>query len=435
MAAPSLRLRVIASGLAVLALLLLVIGATVQLLLRAQLLRDLELVAADRVALVRELAAAEDDLPAALRRTGIPAEVLLADGSTRRGAPLAPQGDSALFSEQADQRVIRGEPIVLADGSSVVVEVSRLGVDRALRRQLDLLLAASVAGLLVGAGLLWLACQRALHPLDQIVAVAGRVQHGGTAERLRPVRADTEVGALAQAIDRMLDALAGALTAAQASDQRSRSFLARAAHQLRSPAAAVQMTAETLVRARDHDERERLLDILLRETTRSVELVEDLLRLARLDGAAPLRLQSLDLADLVDEEARRAADLSPDLQLDRTAEPNLASTRMQGDPELLRAAVTNLLDNARRHAAHRIDVVLGGGAVSLRARIGDDGPGLPSGEEERAFERFTSLDGQGGSGLGLAIARDAARAHGGDLTYREGAFHLSFEVGQPDRSA
>jgi signal transduction histidine kinase len=91
----------------------------------------------------------------------------------------------------------------------------------------------------------------------------------------------------------------------------------------------------------------------------------------------------------------------------------------------LAPALANLLDNARRHAAGRIELTVGTDQASqLEIRLADDGPGLPLEMAERAFERFVSLDGKGGTGLGLAIARELARAHGGELSYQGGAFVL-----------
>jgi signal transduction histidine kinase len=93
---------------------------------------------------------------------------------------------------------------------------------------------------------------------------------------------------------------------------------------------------------------------------------------------------------------------------------------MLGDADRLRQLVRNLCDNAVRHAASR--VWLESGAVDGQARltVSDDGPGIPSADRERVFERFVRLDeardrDSGGSGLGLAVARAIARRHGGDV--------------------
>jgi signal transduction histidine kinase len=98
--------------------------------------------------------------------------------------------------------------------------------------------------------------------------------------------------------------------------------------------------------------------------------------------------------------------------------------------------LSNLADNARRHAVSclSLEVQCDRDAVCIRMR--DDGPGLPEGQELRVFERFTSLDAHGGTGLGLPIARELARVQGGELTYAEGVFvlrlpNLGVEVPSP----
>lgn len=92
--------------------------------------------------------------------------------------------------------------------------------------------------------------------------------------------------------------------------------------------------------------------------------------------------------------------------------------------------MANLLDNARRHAHSRIDVVITPGRDRIELRVADDGPGVPVELTERVFGRFVSLDGLGGSGLGLPIARDLARACGGDLTYEDGGFVLHLPLSE-----
>jgi len=83
-----------------------------------------------------------------------------------------------------------------------------------------------------------------------------------------------------------------------------------------------------------------------------------------------------------------------------------------------------VLDNAVRHAAHRIEVHLWESRLAPVIEVRDDGPGVAAGSEERIFARFSSLDGLGGSGLGLAIARGYMERQGGELVYEDGGFSL-----------
>jgi two-component system, OmpR family, sensor kinase len=167
--------------------------------------------------------------------------------------------------------------------------------------------------------------------------------------------------------------------------------------------------------------RDRLFTHAMRESSRAGRLIADLLLVARLDQGRPPRRVPTDVVALLQDEAERIGELAPHL----TAAVSLHRTPdgpVLLDEEELREAVGNILDNARRHAAERVEVELDGGADELEIRIADDGPGVPDGAEELIFERFAALDGHQGSGLGLAIARGIAEAHGGSLCYEDAAF-------------
>lgn len=216
--------------------------------------------------------------------------------------------------------------------------------------------------------------------------------------------------------------LESALDRAREAEQRSRGFLADAAHQLRTPVAGVRAASEALLRNPEHGQQDRLLTNLAREAARTGQLLDALLRVARLDrGEEPTR-QRTDLVALVASEVERQQALAPSLALRLDAPGSLD---VAVDPTALREALANLLDNARRHARQRVDISVapaprGGG----RIRVVDDGRGLEPGTEDAVFDRFVSLDDRGGSGLGLAIARGVARAHGGDVEWRDGGFEL-----------
>jgi signal transduction histidine kinase len=100
------------------------------------------------------------------------------------------------------------------------------------------------------------------------------------------------------------------------------------------------------------------------------------------------------------------------------------------DPEATSEILSNLLDNARRHSASFIEVRVSSEQDRLLVEVTDDGPGLPSGLEARAFDRFVTLDGRGGTGLGLAIARELAQRQGGDLTYKNKVFCLRLPLNE-----
>ncbi|HWC12946.1 MAG TPA: ATP-binding protein [Acidimicrobiales bacterium] len=228
----------------------------------------------------------------------------------------------------------------------------------------------------------------------------------------------------------LLSALRRTVGQARASERRSKEFLGYAAHQLRTPVAGVRASAEALVLTASRAEREQLASNLIREATRMGRLVTSLLRLTRLDQGDPLESRACDVEAVVGRELERIRVLAPDLELRLRVSPGLEGPLLL-DPVALGEIIANLLDNARRHAAGHIDVVVEAAAQQLRIAIGDDGPGLPVGGEGRAFDRFVSLDGHGGAGLGLAIARSLAEAQEGALTYASRQFVVTLPAITP----
>jgi len=232
----------------------------------------------------------------------------------------------------------------------------------------------------------------------------------------------------------LVTALLRALRAARESEARSRSFLAAAAHQLRTPVAALSASVEALLLEGASPAQERLLANVAGETSRLGRLVASLLRTARLDQGEALRPQAVDLVELCETELDRARQLSS-LQW-RLVLGRDVPHRVVLDAEATRESLANLIDNARRHAATAVEVRVRVERGYLVVQVADDGPGLPSGAEDRAFERFVTLDGRGGTGLGLAIARELARRQGGDLIYDLKAFVLTLPLTDaPDAGA
>jgi len=210
--------------------------------------------------------------------------------------------------------------------------------------------------------------------------------------------------------------------AARDAEQHGREFLAFAAHQLRTPLAAIRSTVEALVVSNDELDREHLLSGLARESARAGRLVSSLLRVARLDQHEPLPLRRADVGELARAEIDRAGAAWPTSVWDlETAD---GPVEILCNPDALAKAIAALLDNGRRHARSRVTVTVRAFANAVEIAIRDDGPGLPPGQAEAAFQRFVSLDGRGGSGLGLPIARGIAEAHGGKLTYEDGTFTI-----------
>lgn len=213
------------------------------------------------------------------------------------------------------------------------------------------------------------------------------------------------------------DTINDTILALQSSLVAQQRFVADAAHELRSPLATMIATLEVAQAYPHITDNDQLTATVLGQAQRLERLVADLLLLARLDARAPVRRDDVDLAVLADEVAATARPRSP--------VPVIVVSRgralVVGDEEQLRRALTNLVDNAVRHAISRVDITVENVADDIRLQVANDGPTIPSEDAGRVFERFARLDGArdrdaGGTGLGLAIAREVIRSHGGDLT-------------------
>ena len=252
---------------------------------------------------------------------------------------------------------------------------------------------------------------------------------GGVVAVSTVARDVTEQRWMAETLDSTLLQLQNALSEAQDAEKSSRRFLADAAHQLRTPLAGIRGCAELLLRGAAVSDRDRLLAVMVRETTRSAHLITALLRIARLDQGEALPRGEVDLLQLCGDEVERLSLLAPELviTLDSSAAP---TSPLPLDAASCHEILSNLADNARRHARSLITFTVTCEGASALVRVSDDGPGVADGDEERIFERFVSLDRRGGSGLGLPIARGLARALGGELCY-VGGFVLELPLTAP----
>ena len=204
--------------------------------------------------------------------------------------------------------------------------------------------------------------------------------------------------------------------------QRLRSeFVSSVSHELRTPLTQIRMFAETLVldRVRSPDERRRALAIMDKEARRLTHLVENLLQFSRSErGSADIAVEDRELGPLVREIADGFRPLlgGTAVGLDVEVEEGV---RARVDADALRQVLLNLLDNAVKYGppGQRVRVTVGGGEGGARIAVEDQGPGVPSRDRERVFERFQRLSRDRGrvtgTGIGLSIVRDVVTRHGG----------------------
>jgi signal transduction histidine kinase len=266
----------------------------------------------------------------------------------------------------------------------------------------------------------WSIANRQFKPIHSMISTAERIRNGQLDERIPPLPGIDELARLGEAVNDAFDRYAAAVA-------RLEHFSADAAHQLRTPMAVIQTSAEiALQQERTPDQYRDTLGLVLEQTDRLNAAVDHLLLLARLDRSLQLAFSSLDLDTLLQTWLREVAPMAEDRVVNYVAEERARAVRLAGDPVLLREAFVNIFDNAVAHTrvGGRIRLTLAGPVEgTLRVIVEDDGPGIPECERERVFERFVRGTGSAypGSGLGLSVVREIARLHGGDASAGQSA--------------
>lgn len=303
----------------------------------------------------------------------------------------------------------------IADGDVVVVQVAETD-----RKRKDLAQDVMAAIILPQALLLLLSVlavrggiKTGLKPLESIE----HALHARSQSDLSPLP-DTDVPAEVRPLTDAVNDLLQRLDAALGVQQR---FVAAAAHQLRTPLAALKVQIERTLRESQSPQDGEALEHMRRSVERLTRLSNQLLTLARAEPGAEsqTRFEPLDLRALAFEIGAayvpRALQQGADLGFAGGEDAVMVS----GDALLLGELVRNLLDNALAYGRKegRITLSVEGG-VRPSLTVEDDGPGIPEPERAAVFERFHRVPGSpgGGSGLGLAIVQEIARAHGADVT-------------------
>jgi two-component system OmpR family sensor kinase len=304
-------------------------------------------------------------------------------------------------------------------------------------------LCVGLAGL-IGVGLIGrVVITRTLKPLRRVATTATRVSEmkldqGEVALSVRVPDARTEVGQVGAALNRMLGHVATALSARQASEVRVRQFVADASHELRTPLASIRGYAELTRRTGQPlpDDIRYAMSRIESEGARMTRLVEDLLLLARLDSGRPVEHGPVDITRLV-LDAVSDATVAGRLHLWRLDLPD-EPVMVNGDGQRLHQVIANLLANARTHTPPGTMVL-----VSLESeddgatlRVGDNGPGIPQHLQPEVFERFARGDSSraratGSTGLGLAIVEAVTHAHGGRVSVESEPGRTAFSVWLP----
>ena len=329
------------------------------------------------------------------------------------GAPTEPLAEAAAtgFSEvEAAGQAYRVFSLQAGhDGATIHVGqpmADRVRLSRASALRLVLPGAVLVLALVVGVGLVVRQVTQPVVRFSRSIdalqpAEARKVAHDGLPRELTPV---------GLALDRLLERVQAAL-------RHERTLTADAAHELRTPLAALRAQAQVALRATDAAERAEALQAMMAGVDRATHLVNAVMTLARLDAreAKPAELPVTDLAAVVrlvlDELAPAATARGVEVAL----VPAAAAVR--GDADALAILVRNLVDNALRHARSRVEVAIERDARSVRIAVSDDGQGVPAEMSERVFDRFFRAGASDtGAGLGLALVQRVADLHAASVT-------------------
>jgi signal transduction histidine kinase len=300
----------------------------------------------------------------------------------------------------------------MQDGQDLVIHLPRPPRSQWSRPPTGFLWVLAMVG--IGAALvMWPVARRLTRRLERLQSGVERWGAGDLSVRVA-ISGNDEVGYLAQRFN----------TAAERIDHLMRaqkSLLANASHELRSPLARIRMGLELMGTAPTP----AIRDEITRNIAELDQLIDEILLASRLDAQeADLgTVEEVDWTGLTAEECARldvAFEVGPeDADADATASP----VHVRGVPKLLRRAVRNLLENARRYGRGEVKATLEQRGSRAVLRVFDRGPGVPAALRERIFEPFYRLPGasesNGGVGLGLALVKSITERHGGSVRCEE----------------
>ncbi|WP_031359600.1 ATP-binding protein [Caballeronia sordidicola] len=333
--------------------------------------------------------------------------------------PLAPHAELGFSTEATPRGVWRVYSAIVGDNVVQLAQPlsirNRLAAGVAWRTLWPLVVLLPLLGMAI-----WIIVGRGLKPLQRVTRALD-TRHPEALEPLPDNRLPEEVVPVVRALNALLSRLATALDTQKA-------FVADAAHELRTPLAAVQIQSQLVARAKDDESRKEALDDLQAGITRATRLAEQLLALARSEPDGKSESKPVDLHALLDECVGGSVLVAQQRGVDLGIEANEPAT-ISGDANALRVMFNNLIDNATKYtpSGGRVDVCLQVKDGHPTVELADTGPGIPADERERVFDRFYRA-GMGasrartdvaGSGLGLAIVRRIALQHDAKVSLAE----------------
>lgn len=422
-----MRRRITAIAAAVSALVLIVAGVAVVLLVRSELIANLDRSLEQRAELI--VAGMVDGNASVIPEAGSEDRFvqLLADDGTVVAATRNLDGGAAVVAPPDGRQDISTRTDVPIDDDAYRVLIRRFDSDassgyvvvgenaddvidgiRSLVTTLAVVFPLAVAAL---AALVWWLVGRTLRPVEEIRRDVSEIGLGELDRRVPSPATGDEIDLLAETMNEML----GRLESASSNQRR---FVADVSHELRTPLTRMRTALEVDLGRHEADLKHTCRDVL-EDAIEMQDLVDDLLFLAHHDsGTAVVEREVVDLDAIIEVEVRHVrTHLGSDVSVDMS---DVSAVGVIGDGRQLSRLVRNLLDNAIRHAHQRVEISLAEESQVAVLRVDDDGSGIAAEDRERVFERFVRLDEarssrDGGAGLGLAIVRDITTSHGGSV--------------------
>jgi signal transduction histidine kinase len=423
----TIRFRITAVAVVLSAVVLVGVSVLMTMMLRAQLTDNLDeglnqradtiaaVVVTDGVASLPS--GDEDLLVQVVDRTG---SVLGASTSLRGAAAIASLNPGLRTVDNIPGRAEAFRVLVRQIDSgpralTLIVGINRDDVTNPVSILSRLLLAAVPAVIVLLGALTWWLTGRTLRPVEKIRLELTEITGTNLGRRVVEPATGDEVDRLAHTMNETLDRLEDSI-------RRQQRFVSDASHELRGPLTRIRSELEVDLATDEPNDASATKRSVLRETIDLQHLVDDLLQLARSDGAlAEMTFEPIDLDDIVLREARRLRERGRVTVVSR----DVTAAQTYGDSRQLTRAIRNLFDNAERHAASTVSVHLSEVDGHVRLTVDDDGNGVPVEDRHTIFERFTRLDEArtrdgGGAGLGLAIVRDIVQRHNGTVALDDG---------------
>lgn len=339
--------------------------------------------------------------------------------SQAKSEEMLPLAESEGFSEVTTQSGAKWRQYAISSGTLIIQVAQPLSVRNALAMSSSLRILQPILAVLIFLALAtWFVIVNSLKSLDKIArAVSLR-----SPSSLQPLPCDNlpqELTVLVRALNDLLKRLSESLTAQQR-------FASDAAHELRTPLAAIKLQSQLLSRAKTEEDKAKYAERLQQGIARATQLVQQLLTLARLDPDAHDKpLEEVNVASLAGNVIEDLDALAEFKGISLSAKAQ--SVLVLGMPDALRQMMANLTDNALRYTQEggRIELSVEKTPTGAKICVTDDGPGIAPAERERVFERFYRALGTkvSGTGLGLAIVSRIIQIHQGKIAIEDGFAH------------